>query len=308
MAVFADDDNEFYNSYYGGLPGTPPPEPMKVRLQPSPSPQLSIPSSEVISDSSLDPPNRERPQRGSNHHRSQSSCPNQGDAYLIQYMDGGRNPDIAAHASRVLLAGDEEEEDDRHESNRSATAVDDIDKGKHQPSLAAFNQGAVAQQIQTAQELAATRRDNTAKTGVDGERTGERRPSIPSTSTYDGDARRAPSPDASLEQEVRTPSTGGRLSIGQHSLKSPFANGNGIGPVTLSIGGLEGPSHLIELDVIAHPFYSPLAVKEHSDSDSNGNSSESTVRGASYVGAKRKLRNNDSGNPRPTKRVNKLDD
>ena len=240
--------DELYHSDDVGLRDTPPLKPRKVRLQPSPSPPLAIPSPEVTPDSSPDPPDRKRPQRDSNRRRYRNSYrPSQGDAVLIHFMGGGKNPEIAGHAGQEPLAGDDEE-DDGHDSHRGATVVDDVEKGVHQPSLAAIAQGALAQHGQTAQELAATRRsqDNAAQRVVGGERIDEIRSSIPSiASAYAGDARRPPSPDASLKQEVRTPSTGGLPPIRQHSPKSHLANGNGTGPITL-------PSITAQLGDLSH--------------------------------------------------------
>ena len=285
MAVSAND--ELYYWGCGGLHDTPPLEAVEVRRQPSPSPPLDIPSPEAISDSSPSP---------------QSYSPSLSDGVLIHFMDGGKNPDIAAYASRVPLAGDDEE-DDRHHSNRGATAVNDVEKGMHRPSPAAFAQDA-ARQSQIVQELAA---DNAARREVGGEHIDEIRPPISSAaSTHASDARRPPFLDTSLKL----------IDLKKKGMDAGTERFDHIDDHFMGRGCLKKQSILDWTPVdsgkskvgveVAHTLNSPSAIKDHSDYDSCGSSSESTVRGDNYRGTKRKLCNNNGGNHQPTKSITGL--
>jgi hypothetical protein len=53
---------------------------------------------------------------------------------------------------------------------------------------------------------------------------------------------------------------------------------------------------------VAHTLNSLSAIKDHSDYDSSGNLSESTLRGDNYRGRKRKLCSNNGSNNKSTKR------
>src|SRR5882757_6501824 len=88
-----------------GLHNSPPLKPMKVNLQPSPSPPPSVPLPPVSPDSSPGPPDR----KGSNRTKYR---PSQGDAVLVSFMAGGKHSDIARDAGDKPLASDNEEGDE----------------------------------------------------------------------------------------------------------------------------------------------------------------------------------------------------
>jgi hypothetical protein len=237
------DDDQLYHSDDVGLRDTPPLEPKKVNLQPSPSPPLAIPSPEVTPESSPEPPDCKRPDRDATRHRRRQrprNRPSQGDAVLVHFMDGGKWPDVAQIAGQEPLpSDDDDEEGDDAPAPRRVTAVDNVVEKDVGNSLAAIAAGALAHQGQAAQELPTTRfpQDGGAAAAarrVEGEPVDGMKSSIPPiASTYTGDARRPPSPDASIKPEAMTPSTGGLPPIRQHSPKSHLANGNGTGPITL---------------------------------------------------------------------------
>ena len=270
------DDDQLYHSDDVGPRDTPPLEPRKVKLQPSPSPPLAIPSSEVTPDSSPDPPDRDidrdrdrdrklppgdpNRHRHRPHHRNRAS---QGDAVLVYFMDGGKRHDIANWAGREALQSDDEEPDEN--TQRRATAVDDVGKDmKDVGSLAAIAAGALAHQGQAAHE-AATRmsQDNAAARRVEGDPRADVKHSIPaSASAYAGDAQ---SPDASIKPEPMAPSTGGLPPIRQHSPISHLSNGNGSGPITLpSITAQLGDINHLADNAVDSPFpQSPPARPPH---------------------------------------------
>ncbi|KAK8117644.1 C2H2 type zinc finger domain-containing protein [Apiospora kogelbergensis] len=118
-------DSEIYDPDEELFRNSPPMTALRPKFQPSPSPPPSIPLPRVSH-----PFNSGR-KKSSNRRRKVP--PSQGDAVLIQHMDGGKRPDIAFEAgSRPLLIGEggeeEEEEEEESYSSSSATSSDiDID-------------------------------------------------------------------------------------------------------------------------------------------------------------------------------------
>ena len=270
------DDDQLYHSDDVGLRDTPPLE-KKVRLQPSPSPPLDIPSPEFTPDSSPDLPDRDRdrdldrklPPRDPNRHRHRHrrhprnrAC--RGDAVLVYSMDGGKRHDIADIAGREALQSDDEDPDNI--TQRGATAIDDVEKDvKDDGSLAAIAAGALAHQGQAAHEAATQMsQGNAAARRVEGGLMGDVKPSIPaSASAYAGDAQ---SPDVSIKPEAMAASTGGLPPIRQHSPISHLSNGNGNGPITLpSITAQLGDINHLADNPVDSPFpQSPPARPPHS--------------------------------------------
>jgi hypothetical protein len=258
------DDDTLYHSDDVGLRDTPPLEPKKVNLQPSPSPPLILPDQDT-SDSSPDPPDRKRPLRPKKKRGSQ------GDALLVHVMDGGKRPDIARLAGQELLASEEDE------GEAVTRAVTSVDLKKDVDNLAAIAAGALAHQGHAARdprERAATlgARENGPGSHLQpagGEPMEGLKPSIPSlSSSYGGDARRPPSPDVSVKSEIMaTPTASGLPPIRQHSPKSHLPNGNGLTPITLpSISSQLGDlNHLAEAAATGDSPYpaSPSARHPH---------------------------------------------
>src|SRR6187402_1107129 len=92
--------HEIYDPDDVGLHNSPMLKPMKINLQPSPSPPPDVPLPPVSPDSSPGPPDRKLKHR-----------PSQGDAVLIAFMAGGKNLDIARNAGEAPLASEAEGEE-----------------------------------------------------------------------------------------------------------------------------------------------------------------------------------------------------
>ncbi|KAK8123622.1 C2H2 type zinc finger domain-containing protein [Apiospora kogelbergensis] len=118
-------DSEIYDPDEELFRNSPPMTALRPKFQPSPSPPPSIPLPRVSHPSNSG--------RKKSSNRRRKVPPSQGDAVLIQHMDGGKRPDIAFEAgSRPLLIGEggeeEEEEEEESYSSSSATSSDiDID-------------------------------------------------------------------------------------------------------------------------------------------------------------------------------------
>ncbi|KAK8108776.1 hypothetical protein PG984_014577 [Apiospora sp. TS-2023a] len=133
-------DSEIYDPDEGLFRNSPPMKPLRPKLNLSPSPPPAIPLPRV----SL-PSNPGRKRKSSNRRRKVP--PSQGDAVLIQYMDGGKRPDIAFEAGSRPLAsslgegGEEEEEegDDEEGSYTSSSGessdIEIDDEHTHSPAM-----------------------------------------------------------------------------------------------------------------------------------------------------------------------------
>ncbi|KAK7972467.1 hypothetical protein PG988_006601 [Apiospora saccharicola] len=133
-------DSEIYDPDEGLFRNSPPMKLLRPKLNLSPSPPPAIPLPRV----SL-PSNPGRKRKSSNRRRKVP--PSQGDAVLIQYMDGGKRPDIAFEAGSRPLAsslgegGEEEEEegDDEEGSYTSSSGessdIEIDDEHTHSPAM-----------------------------------------------------------------------------------------------------------------------------------------------------------------------------
>lgn len=97
-------DDDLYDPDDVGLSDSPPLRPMKVNLEPSPSPPPAVPLPQISPESSPEPsPKR----KGSNRPRNRAT---QGDAVLVNFMGGGQVPDVARDAGQQALPSDDEGE------------------------------------------------------------------------------------------------------------------------------------------------------------------------------------------------------
>jgi hypothetical protein len=219
--------DDIYDSDDYGKRDTPPLKPMKINLQPSPSPPPAVPLPQVSPEPSPEPPGR----KGSNRPKNR---PSQGDAVLVSFMDGGKNPDIARYAGNQPLASDDEGDGSVKGVEVEVTAVkEDLDL----PALAA--NALRAHEEGTSQP---TPKPNTIKDGSpnrdappsEPDQMEGVKPTIPSiTATYVGDPRPRSSPDTAVKLEIKASPTGELPPIRQHSPKSALSNSNGAGPITL---------------------------------------------------------------------------
>ena len=220
--------DDIYDSDDYGNRDTPPLKPMKINLQPSPSPPPAVPLPQVSPEPSPEPPGRKGPNRPKNR-------PSQGDAVLVSFMDGGKNPEIARNAGNQPLASDDEEGDGsvRGVEIEVTTEKEDLDlTALAANALRAHEEGTSLP----------TLKPNSTKNGspsidappsephqMDGVK-----PTIPSiTATYVDDPHSQSSPDAAVKPEIKASPAGELPPIRQHSPKSTLSNGNGTGPITL---------------------------------------------------------------------------
>ncbi|KAK8076571.1 hypothetical protein PG994_003843 [Apiospora phragmitis] len=129
-------DSEIYDPNEGLFCNSPPMKALQPKLDLSPSPPPAIPLPRVSLPSN--------PGRKSSNRRRKVP-PSQGDAVLIQYMDGGKRPDIAFEAGSRPLAssigeGGEEEEGDGEEegsysSSSGSSSDNEIDEHTHSPAM-----------------------------------------------------------------------------------------------------------------------------------------------------------------------------
>jgi hypothetical protein len=229
------DDDDHYHSDDVGLRDTPPLKPMKVNLEPSPSPPPAVPLPQVSPESSPGPPNN---RKGSNRSKNR---PSQGDAVLVSFMDGGKRPEIARQAGQSPLASDDEQDD----SSMKGTDVD----------LAAIASAAIAlpnedqtpkDTPESAQAVSPTKGDapgtGARERGVDAME--DVKPTTPSiTATLVGDPRQRSSPETIIKSEIKP--EGELPPIRQHSPKSGLSSGNGNSSITL-------PSISVQLGDINH--------------------------------------------------------
>ncbi|KAK6851643.1 hypothetical protein PG995_011768 [Apiospora arundinis] len=131
-------DSEIYDPDEGLFRNSPPMTALRPKLQLSPSPPPAIPLPRVSLPSN--------PGRKKSSNRRRKVPPSQGDAVLIQHMDGGKRPDIAFEAGSRPLAssigegGEEEEEEEEEEGScsSSSTSSSDIeidDEHTHSPAM-----------------------------------------------------------------------------------------------------------------------------------------------------------------------------
>jgi len=278
----ADDDDAYYPDD-AGFPSSPPLKPMKINLQPSPTPPLAVPLPPVSPDSS--PPGT--PDRKSSH--KPKVRPSQSDAVLIDFMGGFQHSDTARKAGNEPLASDPEEEETTMdggtyvEVNLEKTELEkenmEKDVGDNErveeehlgkdgvekddlSSVAARAMNVLKGNSPPAptQATLATKSD-TPKSDVrrpEGDPMEDVKPTIPSiTATLVDGARLHPSPEATVKVEIKAPAVGELPPIRHNSPNSALSNGNG-GPITL-------PSITDQLGDISHipepvqPGNSPFA-------------------------------------------------
>lgn len=236
-----------------GLHNSPPLKPMKVNLQPSPSPPPSVPLPPVSPDSSPGPPDR----KGSNRTKYR---PSQGDAVLVSFMAGGKHSDIARDAGDKPLASDNEEGEEPVKGTEVAVTAEEV-KDEATPEengidhLTALAADALRQSVKGSSQP--TQKEATTASSIPkmcmpcaGDPMEGLKPTIPSISTLyvDGTGSKA-SPDTTIKHEMSgSPAAGELPPIRQHSQQSALSNGNGTGNITLpSISAQLGDiNHLTE--------------------------------------------------------------
>lgn len=226
--------NEYLDPDDVGL-RSPPLKPMKVNLQPSPSPPPAVPLPDISPESSPEPPGR----KGSSRPKYRSS---QGDAVLVAFMAGGNHSDIARAAGDKPLASDNEEGDEPVKGTKVEVSVGEEKKEawpeENGIALAALAADALRQ---TAKDLSEPAPKEATPGGIrlsvasSGESTEGLKPTIPSIITLYVDPPGAkPSSDTTIKHEISGPPTAGELPpIRQHSPKSAMSNGTGASQITL---------------------------------------------------------------------------
>ncbi len=233
----SDPSNEYLDPDDVGLHNSPQLKPMKVNLQPSPSPPPSVPLPPVSSDSSPGPPDR----KGSNRttHR-----PSQGDAVLIASMAGGKHLDIARDAGDRPLASDNEEGEESVKGTEVAVTVVDEVKEEATPEKNGFDLAALAMDVlrQTEKGSSESVREEATlmssgpkmSTTCRGEPMEGLKRTIPSISNlYVGGPSSQPLPDTTKHEMSGSPAAGELPPIRQHSPQSALSNGNGTVHITL---------------------------------------------------------------------------
>jgi len=220
-----------------GLHNSPLLTPMKVNLQPSPSPPPAVPLPLISPDSSPGPPDR----KGSGRTKYR---PSQGDAVLVSFMAGGQHSDVARDAGDKPLASDNEEGEESVKGTEvSITAEEVKDEDALEESsidLAALAADALRHTAKGTSESAekhAASSNSFPQRGAScaGEPMEGLKPIIPSISTLyvDGTGSK-PSPDIAVKHEMSgSPAAGELPPIRQHSPKSALSNGNGTSQITL---------------------------------------------------------------------------
>lgn len=220
-----------------GLHNSPPLKPMKVNLQPSPSPPPAVPLPLISPDSSPGPPDR----KGSGRPKYR---PSQGDAVLVSFMAGGQHLDVARDAGDKPLASDIEEGEESvkgTEVSISTEEVKDEDIPKENGiNLAALAADALRHSAKSTSESAEKEAASSSffpKLGAScaGEPMEGMKTTIPSISTLyvDGTGSKS-SPDITVKHEMSgAPAAGELPPIRQHSPKSALSNGNGTSHITL---------------------------------------------------------------------------
>jgi hypothetical protein len=235
-----------------GLHNSPLLKPMKVNLQPSPSPPPSVPLPPVSPDSSPGPPDR----KGSNRTKYR---PSQGDAVLVSFMAGGKHSDIARDAGDRPLGSDIEDEEEPVKGTKVAVTAEEVkdediveENGFDLAALAADALRQSAKESSPPAQKEATTANSRTKMSMPcaGDPRDGLKPTIPSISTLyvDGTGPKS-SPDTVIKHEMSGSSVAGELPpIRQHSPQSALSNGNGTGNITLpSISAQLGDiNHLTE--------------------------------------------------------------
>jgi hypothetical protein len=231
--------HDIYDPDDVGLQNSPLLKPMKIRLEPSPSPEPTVPLPPDSPESSPEPDNR----KTSSRPKSQT---NLGDAVLISYMGGGNHQEVARAAGDNPLASEIE----AAEENANGTVVDvtvaehneeqeapareaevsaEKDVGKDHMDLTAI---AAAAQAYEAQRVALPGNDamkvEISAPGDPMEDVKPTMPSIPSLKALLVDASIAqPSLDHSIKHELVASPTEEQLPpILQHSPNSALPNGS----------------------------------------------------------------------------------
>lgn len=220
-----------------GLHDSPPLRAMQVNLTPSPSPPPAAPLPPVSPDSSAGSPGR----KGSHRPKNRAS---QGDAVLVSFMDGGRQPDIARMAGAQPLASDEEE-DEGSVKGTEVNVVKDREDGvadltalaqKAQNALRASHEGQIAQSPSQSVQVTPINKsyppESNAQLADGGPMEGVKL-KIPSTiATQSGEPYEHASPDTIVKPEIKT-SEGELPPILPQSPQSNISNGHASTPVTL---------------------------------------------------------------------------
>ncbi len=228
--------NEYLDPDDVGLRNSPPLKPLKVNLQPSPSPPPAVPLPQVSPDSSPGPPDR----KGSNRTKYR---PSQGDAVLVSFMAGGKHSDIARDAGDKPLASDNEDGEEPMKGTEVEIPVGE-DKDEAIPEKNGFLAALAADALRQTAKGASEPAQKEATSGstiprLDGSSAGEAteglKPTIPSITTLyvDGSGPKSP-PDTAIKHEMSgSPAAGELPPIRQHSPQSALSNGNGTGHITL---------------------------------------------------------------------------
>jgi len=251
--------NEYLDPDDVGLHNSPPLKPLKVNLQPSPSPPPAVPLPQVSPDSSPGPPDR----KGSNRTKYR---PSQGDAVLVSFMAGGKHSDIARDAGDKPLASDNEEEEPLKGTEvEIMVEKDEANPEKNGIELAALAVDRLRQAAKDPSDPAAkdpTPASTIPKLGIPsaGEPMEGMKPTIPSITTLyvDGSGSKS-APDTAIKHEMSgSPAAGELPPIRQHSPKSALSNGNGTGHITLpSISDQLGDiNHLTEAAAVGDSAFS----------------------------------------------------
>lgn len=235
--------NEYLDPDDVGLHNSPPLKPMKVNLQPSPSPPPAVPLPLVSPDSSPGPPDR----KGSSRTKYR---PSQGDAVLVSFMAGGKHSDIARDAGDKPLASDNEDGEEPVKGTDVAISPVPVEEGEEEVkdeaipednlALAARAADALRQTAKGSSEIAqkeATTTSPISKLSMPGpgDPMEGLKQTIPSISTiYVGGTGSKSSPDAAIKHEMSgSPAVGELPPIRQHSPQSALSNGNGASHITL---------------------------------------------------------------------------
>jgi hypothetical protein len=218
-----------------GLHRSPLLKPVKINLQPSPSPPPTVP----------DPPD---------HKDSQAKYhPSQGDAVIVSFMAGGQHSDIARAAGDKPLASDTEEGEEpvkgtevaimvveEEEEGQEEVVEDEAIPEKNGFDLAALAADALRQTAKVSSELAqkeASAASSIPKlsTSCAGDPMEALMPTTPSISTLYADKSGSQSSlDAAIKHEMSgSPAVGELPPIRQHSPQSALLKENGTGHVTL---------------------------------------------------------------------------
>ena len=255
-AALADD---VYDPDDVGLRDSPPLRAMQVNLTPSPSPPPAGALPLVSPDSSPDSRGRKAPHRP-------KILGSQGDAVLVSFMDGGRQPVLARIAREQPLASDEEADEESVKGTEVNVVKDGEDRvadltALAQNALRASHEGQIArscsQSVQAAPIIKSHRPESNAQPGKGDPMDGVKI-MIPSIiATHIGEARKQASPDIIVKPESKT-SEGELPPILPQSPQSNLSNGHASTPVTLpSIADQLGDiNHLPEAPVPTNPVYS----------------------------------------------------